>query len=51
MFRSAAGGRFPAGRGPEPLRLRLQGLNLPSFPAGVGLPPLLFPFGNMKYGF
>ncbi len=28
------------GEGVEPRRLRLQGLNLPSIPAGVGLPPL-----------
>ncbi|WP_370296682.1 hypothetical protein, partial [Rossellomorea marisflavi] len=32
------------GEGVEPLRLRLQGLKLPSFPAGVGHPPLLFTF-------
>jgi hypothetical protein len=34
------------GEGVEPLRLRLQGLNLPSIPAGVGHPSLHCTFGD-----
>ncbi len=51
MFRFAEATRFPAGREPEPLRLRLQGLNLPYIPAGVGHPPLIFTLVGMDTSF